>query len=130
MDNLNIWLTFVKLIVALPLVLILVVVVLRYGTSEYRSRSRTGLAMQVVDRVSLNARTAVYVLKVQEQYYVIGSQDNHMILLDKLHQYNAEKLEQFPVQRFETLFLDKLQLAVEKMKGAKNKKKGTDESDD
>ncbi|ATW25656.1 flagellar biosynthetic protein FliO [Candidatus Formimonas warabiya] len=123
----QIWWTFLKMLIALPIVLILVSLMLRYNLRSFQQRCGQNRIIRLVDRLALDKNTAVYIVEVQGNFYLMGSQQNHLVLLDRLDHFD-------PVQEpctermgdFESLLTAKLsgfsRTVTEKLHGGKGKK--------
>lgn len=126
----EIWGTFIKLLIALPLVLILLVVVLRYSISGYQGRLKMNSNMQIVDQRALNARTILYMVNVQGTYYLLGCQENNIVLIDKLENYEEHVKNEDSTKDFNNLFAKKLTEVYDSVKEKVNLKKGYDGKDE
>ncbi|MGI6711704.1 MAG: flagellar biosynthetic protein FliO [Bacillota bacterium] len=102
----EIWWAFLKLVIALPIVLIITIVVIRRGLKGFQYGNKSGQGMQIVDFLSLNSRTAIYVINIQGIFYLIGCQEGQLVLLDKLESYVAS--DQGKNVNYEVLFQNKV----------------------
>lgn len=120
----QIWGTFIKLLIALPLVLILLIIVLRYGLSSYQGRLKINSNMQIVDQRALNARTILYTVNVQGTYYLLGCQENNIVLIDKLDNYDGHIKNEDSTNDFSNIFAKKITEVCGTVKEKANLTKG------
>lgn len=89
------WL-FLKTVAGLILVLGLAIVLIRYVLPRVPfgrfGRRRAGWA-RVVDRFVLEPRKNLYLVKVAERYFLLGSGENSLSLLSELSKTEGEKIE-------------------------------------
>lgn len=85
------WL-FVKMVLAMVIVIALAVVTIRYVIPKLAMvRTRGGEAgMRILDRMPLDARKAVYIIEVEERRLLIGVSENHVGLLAELSRKEEE----------------------------------------
>lgn len=123
------WWTLVKLIVALPLVVICAVLVLRYGAKNYGGNLSAGRTMEVVDRLPLHSRASLYVVRIQKKYYLLGQHEGNVALLDKLPDYQVVKEKGGTFYLFEEMLERKKSQLTEKVAGKLLKRRGIGEDD-
>lgn len=99
---------FLKLVIALPIVLTITIIVIRRGLKGFQYGNRSGQGMQIVDFLSLNSRAAIYVLNIQGIFYLIGCQEGQLVLLDKLESYVASDQGKNVINNYEVLFQNKV----------------------
>lgn len=84
---------FVKMLAGLILVLGLAVVLVRFFLPRARwGRRRVGWA-EVVDRLVLEPRKSLYLVKVAERYLLLGASDHALHLVGELSRTEGEKIE-------------------------------------
>lgn len=76
--------TYLRLLVALPLVLLLAYYGLRYLLKSFGPAFQMGRRVQVVERTALNARTFLYVIRVGNSYLLVSSSPSGVNLLKDL----------------------------------------------
>lgn len=86
----QIWWTFLKMVIMLPLVLILVLVVLRYNLKPMRQQWSRNRIIRVVDRIFLDKNTSISIVEVQGIFYLVGSQQGQLTVLDKMEGLSFE----------------------------------------
>lgn len=88
----EIWWTFFKMVIMLPLVLILVLLVLRYNLKPMGQQFGRNRIIRVVDRLFLDKNTTISILEIQGVYYLVGSQQGQLTVLDKLDEISLDAL--------------------------------------
>lgn len=78
-----------KLIVALPIVILLAYISLRL-TNKYLYRQKQGRNIQVLERVPMYNRSSLCVVKVFDDYMVIGVGENNFQVIKTLNQEEVE----------------------------------------
>ncbi|MEL7564667.1 MAG: flagellar biosynthetic protein FliO [Dehalobacterium sp.] len=86
----QIWWTFIKMVIMLPLVLILLLIVLRYNLKPMHQQWSRNRFIRVVDRVFLDKNTSISIIEVDGFFYLVGSQQGQLTVLDKLEGLNLE----------------------------------------
>ncbi len=76
--------TYLRILVALPLVLLLAYYGLRYLLKNFGPAFHMGRRVQVVERTALNARTFLYVIRVGNSYLLVSSSPSGVNLLKDL----------------------------------------------
>ena len=71
-------------LLVLAAICILAYIVLRYGLGRLRGRSGAGKLIQVVDRVELEPRRALYAVRVGKRAFLIGASEGGMRRLAEL----------------------------------------------
>jgi flagellar protein FliO/FliZ len=87
------WL-FVKMIAGLILVLALAVILIRFVLPRTRiGRARRASWASLIDRFPLEAHRSLYVIKILERYFVLGSSEHSVHLITELSKAEGEKIE-------------------------------------
>jgi len=86
----QIWWTFLKMVIMLPLVLILVLFVLRYNLKPMHQQWSRNRIIRIVDKIFLDKNTSISIVEVQGFFYLVGSQQGKLTVLDKLEGLNFE----------------------------------------
>lgn len=87
------WL-FIKMIAGLVLVLALAIVLIRFVLPRTRlGRSRRPSWAQLIDRLPLEQHRTLYVVKILERYFVLGSSEHSFSLITELSKPEGEKIE-------------------------------------
>lgn len=87
---------FLRLLVAFPLVLILAYFGVRFFLKRYGPAFSLGRRVQVIERVALDSRTYLYVVKVGDEYLLLSSGQGGVMLLKEL---GTELPEEQPLER-------------------------------
>ena len=87
----SIFLSIVKLFVALPVVLILAYISLKLG-NNYMLKASMGRNMKIVERISLSNKSSLNIIKVGEKYYLIGASENNTQILKEL---SSEEIKEY-----------------------------------
>lgn len=82
----------IKLLIALPLVILLAYVSLRL-TSKYFYFQNHNKKMQVIERLSVNNKSSICIVKILDDYMVVGISENGFDLIKTLDDDEAETLE-------------------------------------
>jgi flagellar protein FliO/FliZ len=83
MDDTTLFYSYIKLLIALPLVLGLAYLSLKYGGRYLRNAQRTR-NIEVLERVVLQKNASLFVVKVGEDYHLMGVTDQEIRLLKEL----------------------------------------------
>lgn len=87
------WL-FLKMLVGLVIVLGLAVFLIRYLLPKTRLGRRKGNQwMVLVDRLSIEPRKGVYLVKILERYFVLGITEQSVNLITELSKSEGETIE-------------------------------------
>lgn len=73
-----------RLLLVFPLVIILTYFALRFFLKRFAPALGMGRRVQVLERVALNSRTFLYVVKVENEYLLIGTSANNVVVLKDL----------------------------------------------
>ncbi len=86
------WL-FLKMIFAMVVVIALAVLLLRYVLPRITLSRSKGVRtdLQVLDRIPLDAKKALYVLQIEGRRFLISASENHIGLVTELEAKHEEK---------------------------------------
>ena len=89
---------YLKVLLVFPLILILAYCGLRFFLGRFAPALGMGRRLQVLERTALNSRTFLFVVKAGEEYLLIGTSANTVVLLKDLGRdwekdYGGEKGE-------------------------------------
>ena len=101
----SIWLPLLRIIICLPVVLLLMVLILKYGISN-RMLQPQASNMAVVERIALTPKTGLFIIKVEDKYLLIGVAENGIVLLKELTDYKEGQKQEM------SSFLDIMKKAV------------------
>lgn len=86
----DVWKAFLRIIICLPIVVILIYLVIKYGLGKtYNHRAGN---LKVVEQIFLNPKTTINIIKVADDYYLIGSSEKDVRLLKKLDDYQEQEV--------------------------------------
>lgn len=118
--------SFVKLLISLPVVLALAY----FGIKIVLANKKFGFAnsakqMKLIEQLALGPKTVLSIVKIGEDYYLVGSQDNSVNLLKELKDYQEKSSEQSEDNRnsFKNIYSQKISLPWQKS-GDKGNKSG------
>jgi flagellar biogenesis protein FliO len=87
----DLYLAYLRLFLAFPLVLLLIFLCFRYIIPRFAPALGMGGSVQVVERVVLNARTTLFVVRAGDEYLLLASSANGVTLLKVLEEgYGAK----------------------------------------
>jgi len=121
------WWVLIKLIIALPIVIVSAVLVLRLGFRGFKKHGGSG-TIRVVDCLFLNSRASLYIVDVQGSYYLLGHQDGRVIMLDKLDNYRPLQPAKGTVS-FESMLGEKMIQVSRSVTQKLSRRKGSSEND-
>lgn len=75
--------SIIKLLFALPVVILLAYISLRL-TNQYLSKQGKGKSIQVMERIPINNKSTLCVVKAGEEYLLLGVSDNNIQMIKKL----------------------------------------------
>jgi len=87
----------VRVIIFLPLVIGLIFLSLKYGLGKNGQNSGFS-QMRIADRIYLGPKSALYVVQVAEQYFLLASTEKQITILKELAEYPC--IESFPKFEF------------------------------
>ncbi len=112
----HVWWTFLKMFIALPIVLILVLLTMRYNLKSFRQKCGQNRMIRVVDRLVIDKNSTVQIIEVQGVFYLIGSQPGHMILIDTLDNFHdLARTQERKIDSFESILGEKIKLFSQKV---------------
>ncbi len=86
------WL-FIKMLAGLLLVLGLAFILIRVILPKTKmGRSRRNSWVSLIDRYPLDQHKSLYIVKIMERYFVLGSAENSINLVTELTQEEGEKI--------------------------------------
>jgi len=85
----------VRLIIFLPLVVLLAYLTIKFGLGKRILYGSPG-SLRVVERLPLGARTCLYVVAVDNRYYLLGAGDGGVSLITELPDYRTGGGDQTP----------------------------------
>jgi len=88
----NFWGALIRIIICLPIVLILIYLVIKFGLARNYSRSQGKL--KVLEQVILAPKATINVVKVGDEYFLIGSTEKDITLLKQLEDYPENDIQQ------------------------------------
>lgn len=77
---------YLRLFLAFPLVILLIYLCFRYIVPRFAPALGMGRSVQVVERVALNARTFLFVVRVGDEYLLLASSASGVTLLKVLEE--------------------------------------------
>ena len=80
-----------KLIVALPLVIILAYISLRM-TDKYIYKQKQRKNIQIIDRLPVSNKSSICIVKILDEYMVVGISENGFDVIKKLTQAELEAI--------------------------------------
>ena len=86
------WGALLRLIICLPVVVILIYAVIKYGLARNYYRKQGSL--QVLEQVFLSPKTRIAIIKVADEYLLIGCSEKDIVLLKQLDAYPEDNVEQ------------------------------------
>jgi flagellar biosynthetic protein FliO len=87
---------YLRLLVAFPLVIVLIYFGLRFLLPYFAPALGMGRRMKVVERLALNNRTFLYVVKVDREYLLLATTSNAVTLLKDLGKDWEDSLQEVP----------------------------------
>ena len=87
----DLYLAYLRLFLAFPLVLLLIFLCFRYIIPRFAPALGMGGSVQVVERVVLNARTTLFVVRAGDEYLLLASSANGVTLLKVLEEGSSAK---------------------------------------
>ncbi|WP_366922984.1 flagellar biosynthetic protein FliO [Metallumcola ferriviriculae] len=96
------WVALVRLIVALPLVLGLIYLFLKFGMGK-RNRSASG-SLQVVDQILVGAKSRLVVVRAKESFMLLAVSESDIKVLKEFSEYPVVE----PVAGQHPAYLDKI----------------------
>ncbi|MBI2066633.1 MAG: flagellar biosynthetic protein FliO [Deltaproteobacteria bacterium] len=91
---------FMKMIAGLVLVLVLAVVFIRFILprtglvgGRFWGRRGQGIEVKVLERVVLEPKKSLYIVKLLERYFLLGSAEQSLNLITELSKNEGEQLE-------------------------------------
>ncbi|GAW92929.1 flagellar biosynthetic protein FliO [Calderihabitans maritimus] len=76
----------VRLVISLPLVLLMMYLVLRYGLGRPRL-SAQGKSLELVDQIMLSPKVVVSVVRVADKFLIIATGEGNVTVLGELEDY-------------------------------------------
>lgn len=86
----DVWKALIRIVISLPIVVILIYLLIRYGLARNYNRKQGNL--QIIGQVFLNPKTAVSIIKVADEYYLIGSSEKDITLLKQLENFQEPEM--------------------------------------
>lgn len=105
-----------KLLFALPVVILLAYISLRL-TNQYLSKQGRGKNIQILERVPLNNKSALCVVKAGQDYLVLGISENNIQVIKKLE---AEEVIEHAGLNQDINFKEALSMNLKKLKKEKS----------
>lgn len=87
------WLMLLKIILALPFILILIYLSLKYGGSKLQ-HIQNGKYIKILERVALSKENSLLVVRIGEKGYVISSTNNNIQILSEVSSEEISKIEE------------------------------------
>lgn len=82
---------YLRLFLAFPLVILLIYLCFRYVIPRFAPALGMGGSVQVMERVVLNTRTTLFVVRVGDEYLLLASSANGVTLLKVLEEGYSDK---------------------------------------
>lgn len=124
------WWTLIKLIFALPVVIAAAIIILRFSCRSYKQHISARGSMEIVDRLTLNSRTSLYVINIQGDFFLLGNKEGSVVLLDKISDYQIPEKNHPPVSAFESVLGEKMIHVSRTLAGKINKVRGISKDDE
>jgi flagellar biogenesis protein FliO len=87
----DLYLAYLRLFLAFPLVLLLIFFCFRYIIPRFAPALGMGGSVQVVERIALTSRTTLFVVRAGDEYLLLASSANGVTLLKVLEEgYSAK----------------------------------------
>ncbi|MFA9398589.1 MAG: flagellar biosynthetic protein FliO [Clostridiaceae bacterium] len=87
----DIFLSVLKLIIFLPLILFMIYFSLKYGGSKLNN-FQNGKFIKIIERVNLSKDNSVVLTKLGEKYYILSSSNSNVEILKELTEEEAIKI--------------------------------------
>lgn len=87
------WLMLLKIILALPFLLALIYLSLKYGGSKLQ-HIQNGRFIKVLERVALSKENSLLVVRIGEKGYVMSSTNNSIQILSEVSSEELSKIEE------------------------------------
>lgn len=124
------WWTLIKLIFALPVVVAAAIIIIRFSCRSCNQHISVRGSMEIVDRLTLNSRTSLYVINIQGTFFLLGNQEGSVVLLDKLNDYQTPEKNNTSVSAFESVLGEKVLHVSRTLAGKMNKVRGISKEDE
>ncbi|MTI69474.1 MAG: flagellar biosynthetic protein FliO [Firmicutes bacterium] len=83
MNDNSFFLSFIKLLIALPIVVILAYISLRLS-NKYLMKYNKGKNMKIIEKIPLHNKSSLCIAKLGEKYVVLGVSENNIQVLTEL----------------------------------------------
>ncbi|MTI65711.1 MAG: flagellar biosynthetic protein FliO [Firmicutes bacterium] len=93
MNDTSFLFSFLKLLVALPIVVILAYISLRLS-NKYLMKYNKGKNMKIIEKIPLHNKSSLCIAKLGEKYVVLGVSENNIQVLTELKEDEIEKYSQ------------------------------------
>lgn len=88
---------FLKLLLALPFVLLLIYISLKFH-HQYMLKYQQGKNMKIIERMPLSNKSFLTIVKVGKEYLILGVTENHMEVIQKLDSSEINEYSNSQVQ--------------------------------
>lgn len=103
MDNTALLVSFLKIIIAIPIVILLAYISLRMG-NKLLAKGYDGKNIKIIERINLSNKAALYIAKISDEYFLLGVSDQNITLLKELTDIKELKnIEKNPISFEHTL---------------------------
>ncbi|MCG8483980.1 MAG: flagellar biosynthetic protein FliO [Clostridia bacterium] len=109
--------SWLKIIVALPIVLILAYMSLKLSRS-YMNNMKKNTNIKVIETVPIYHKVAISIVKVGQKYYVLGVSDQNVKTISELSAEEIEDIQEVQEPKWKT---DQLPKWIEKIKAYKGR---------
>ncbi len=89
----DLWGAFIRIMVALPVVAVLAYLFIKFGFSKNQIRSRGNL--EIAEQVYLLPKATLNIVRVGDQYLLMGATENEIIYIKELDGYKAIEPAEF-----------------------------------
>ena len=111
------WVSFLKLIVVFPIIILLLLYLLQ-SMKKYIQPQSVNKSMQIIQQIKLSPKTNLSIVKVGTQYLVIACNDEHIELITTLSNEEAQEIEKYKEQLSPEFFqAERLNKKLEQWKG-------------
>ncbi|WP_066637255.1 flagellar biosynthetic protein FliO [Desulfolucanica intricata] len=81
MSSSDVYLTFIRLIFALPVVLVLAYLIIKYGLTRRGFSTGGRRRMQIIEQLPIGPKSIISIVQVGEQYFLLAQQEHNITLL-------------------------------------------------
>lgn len=88
----NFWGALIRIIICLPIVVVLIYLVIKFGLARNYNRSQGNL--KILEQVILTPKATINIIKVGHEYLLIGATEKDITLLKQLDDYPENNIQQ------------------------------------